>query len=87
MDEKMQAQAVIYRKEGKSEAAKNEVYASGYKFEKGCSLNTTKRQNLNKDIRESQIHDIKEQIEDINYRIFLRLRDSVPPTHGQSSHE
>ena len=114
MDEKIRAQAVIYRKEGKRpltdyqkqindaagdiavrdpsilarkkselmEAAKDEVYASGYKFKKGrsrskrflssSSSNTPKRQNLNKDIRESRINDIKEEIEDINRRISFK---------------
>ena len=64
------------------EAAKDEVYASGYKFKKGrsrskrflssSSSNTPKRQNLNKDIRESRINDVKEEIEDINRRISFK---------------
>ena len=64
------------------EAAKDEVYASGYKFKKGHSRskrfssattsNAPKRQNLNKTIRESRIQDIKEEIDDLNHRISFK---------------
>jgi hypothetical protein len=63
-------------------AAKDEVYASGYNFKKGHSRakrfssgsapNAPKRQNLSKDIRENRIGDIKEEIIDLNSRISFK---------------
>ena len=75
--------SMLAGKKGKLlEEARNEVYASGYKFKKGhsrskqfssgISPNPPKRQNLNKDIREHRIKDIKEEIDDLSNRISFK---------------
>ena len=76
--------SMLTQKKGKLlEAAKDEVYACGYNFKKShsrskrfssdsSSSSTPKRKNLNKEFREDRIHNIKEEIHDLNSRICFK---------------
>ena len=80
----IQDPSMLTQKKGKLlEAAKDEVYACGYNFKKGhsrskrfssdsSSSSTPKRKNLNKEFREDRIHNIKEEIHDLNSRICFK---------------
>ena len=80
----IQDPSMLTEKKGKLlEAAKDEVYACGYNFKKGhsrskrfssdsSSSSTPKRKNLNKEFREDRIHNIKEEIHDLNSRICFK---------------
>ena len=64
------------------QAARSEVYANGYNFKKGQSRSkrfktdttsvTPKRPKLNKDIRETRIQDLNEELNDIKQRISFK---------------
>ena len=75
--------SILSSKKGRLlEAAKEEVYLSGYAFKKGrsrskrfstdSSSDSSKRTNLNKDIRECRIRNVNEEITDLTKRISFK---------------